>query len=89
LAFDEDLAGGGLFEADELAEEDRLPGAAGPHDDEEFAGLDVDVDPVEDLLIAEGLVEIADAHRESGGTAFGAGRFRVHASKGRRMRVRM
>ena len=43
FAVDEDFAGVGLFQADDVLEEDAFAAAAGAHDDEDLAGLDLEV----------------------------------------------
>ena len=66
FAFDENLAGIGGFEADDVFEEDALAAAAGTHDDKDFAAPDVEVDAVEDGFAAEGFAESPDGDVDAG-----------------------
>ena len=53
FAVDEDLAGIGRFEADDVFEQNALAAAARAHEDEDFAGPHLEVDALEDFLLAE------------------------------------
>jgi hypothetical protein len=83
FAVEEDFAGVGAFEADEVFEEDAFAAAAGSHDDEYFAGVDVEVETFEDVLAAEAAVEAADLEIDAGVV----GSWAVHRSKYMRNRV--
>ncbi len=82
FAVDQDVALVGLFEADDLLEEDALAGAAGPHDDEGLAGLDFEVDALEHGGAIITLAESAnlDADARLGGRRLGWNGF-AHFSK--------
>jgi hypothetical protein len=60
FALDEDLTRGGLEESHDVFEEDAFSAAGTTEDDVGVAGSDVEVDASEDLLFAEGFVELAD-----------------------------
>ena len=57
----EDLAAGGLFQQVEAAQEGGFAAAGGAHDGHHLAGLYVDVDALEDLMLAEVFLESFDA----------------------------
>src|SRR5579862_9507321 len=59
-AADDDPPGVRSLEADDLSQQDRLPGAALAEDRDELAGLDVQIDATEDLVIG---VSLADARQ--------------------------
>ena len=46
FALDEDFARVGRFKPDDMLEQDGFPAAAGAHNDEDFAGMHVKVEPL-------------------------------------------
>ena len=71
FAVDQDLAGIGRLEADEMFEQHALAAAAGPHDDEDLAGFDIEVEALEDFLSVKTLAQAAHHEADSGGCAVG------------------
>ena len=57
----EDRAAGGLLQQVEATQEGGLAAPGGAHDGHHLAGLDLDVDALEDLMLAEIFSESLDA----------------------------
>ena len=53
FAVDQDFACVRLFEADDVLEQDAFAAAARAHDDEDFAGLDLEVHALEHFLAVQ------------------------------------
>ena len=60
LALDDDPAGVDRLEQVDTAQERRLPGAGGADQADDLVLGDLQVDPAQDLVLAEGLVQILD-----------------------------
>jgi hypothetical protein len=60
---DVDGAAGRHVQPGDHVQQRRLAAARGAHEDQELAGLDLDVDALEDLDLAEGLANVADGKR--------------------------
>src|SRR6185437_13208065 len=82
FAIDEDFAGIGEIEDDDLLEQHAFAAAAGPHNDEDFAGFDFEVQAFEDFLAVETFFQIADFDAHAAGFGIGIAHFN-------RTRVRM
>ena len=67
LAVDEDLAGGGLLEAVDAAQERGLAGAGRSDHADDLAGVDVDVDAAQDVVLTEVLGETLDVDLDLAG----------------------
>jgi hypothetical protein len=59
-ALDQDLPGGGLLEPVDAAQQGRLARAGGTDHADHLAVVDVEVDALEHLVVAEALVQVAD-----------------------------
>ena len=60
-------SGGDVFEAVEATQEGRLAGTGRPDDADHFTALDVDVQALEDLVVAERLLQSLDRNLDLGG----------------------
>ena len=84
FAVDENFAGIRRFQADEVFEQNAFAAAARPHDDENFAGLDFEINALEHFLAAKTFAQAAHLQADAG-MIVGSGVF-IHFN---RMRVRM
>ena len=66
FAVDEDFAGVRRFQPDEVLEQNALAAAARPHDDENFAGLDVEINALEHFLAVKTLAQPAHLQADAG-----------------------
>jgi hypothetical protein len=64
-----------------MLEEHAFAAAAGAHDDENFTGADLEVDTIEDLLVAETLVEAADDEADTGGLVVEIVGLAIHSTR--------
>src|SRR5438128_12312123 len=55
--FNEDFSGVRRVQADEVFEQDGLAAAAGAHEDEDLAGMNVEVEPLEHFLPAKAFAQ--------------------------------
>jgi hypothetical protein len=66
LVAEEDLSRVGAKEADNVLEEDGFSRAGGPEDDDGLVVGDVEVEAIEDDVVAEGFVDIDEADERRG-----------------------
>jgi hypothetical protein len=78
---DRDPAAGRALEAGDVLQDDGLAGAAGAHDAEDLAGLDVEVDAVEHRGGAELLGQLADGDAEGFADEGGGGVVVAHEKR--------
>ena len=63
---DEDFAGVGQFQADEVLEQDALATAARPHDDKDFPGPDLEINALKHFLAVKTFVQAAHHEADAG-----------------------
>ena len=66
LAIDEDFAGIGRFEADEVLEQHAFAAAARPHDDKNFARLHLEIKALEHFLPVKTFAQAAHLEADAG-----------------------
>jgi hypothetical protein len=65
FAIEKDLAGIGLFQADDVLQKDGFAAATGSHQNKNFSRVHLEVDAFEDFMAIEALVQSADLHADT------------------------